>query len=196
MRRLAGAATEMPCPPSVAIALPAVTQLLTSGAALKASSRTTACGPPPENATGMSRPIAADGTISISTSALAVGAMDVPAPHKPGSQHHGQDRPDHATHQLPHLTARPACPRARSQSHQRRRGAPEMTDGGDPEGSPPPTMSFPRRFRRMGQLAADFSRCRLAGTAPSAGAGPPTGADGCGTAPSTRWMSGFICLSC
>src|ERR1700736_50413 len=63
----AGAATEMPLPASVFIALPAVTQLLTSGPALKASSSTTMCGPPPENATGMSRPIAAEGTISIST---------------------------------------------------------------------------------------------------------------------------------
>lgn len=35
----AGATTEMPLPPRVFIALPAVTQLLTSGAALKASSR-------------------------------------------------------------------------------------------------------------------------------------------------------------
>ena len=75
----------MPWPASVFIALPAVTQLLTSGAALKASSRTTACGPPPENATGISRPIAAEGTISISTSALAVGAMEVPAVHRPAA---------------------------------------------------------------------------------------------------------------
>ena len=48
--------------------------LLTSGAALNASSRNTAWGPPAWKATGMSRPIAADGTISNSTpSALAVG---------------------------------------------------------------------------------------------------------------------------
>ena len=56
-------------PPSVFIALPAVTQLLTSGAALNASRRYTACGPPPIKATGMSRPIAADGTIRDSTGA-------------------------------------------------------------------------------------------------------------------------------
>ena len=38
----AGAATETPLPARVFIALPAVTQLLTSGAALNASRRTTA----------------------------------------------------------------------------------------------------------------------------------------------------------
>ena len=62
----AGAATEIPLPASVFIALPAVTQLLTSGPASKASSRYTACGPPAMKATGMSRPIAADGTIRVS----------------------------------------------------------------------------------------------------------------------------------
>src|ERR1700729_3329641 len=62
----AGAATEIPLPANVFIALPAVTQLLTSGAALKASSRYTACGPPARKATGMSRPIAAEGTMSVS----------------------------------------------------------------------------------------------------------------------------------
>src|ERR1700760_1847958 len=62
----AGAATEMPLPASVLKPLPAVAQLLTSGAALKASSRYTACGPPAMNCTGMSRPIAAEGTISVS----------------------------------------------------------------------------------------------------------------------------------
>src|SRR5690606_3203870 len=68
----AGATTEMPLPASVFIALPTVTQLLTSGAALNASSSTTACGPPAMNDTGMSRPIAADGTISCSTAGWAV----------------------------------------------------------------------------------------------------------------------------
>ena len=63
----AGATTEMPLPARVLIALPAVTQLLTSGAPLNASRSTTACGPPPWNATGIARPIAADGTMSIST---------------------------------------------------------------------------------------------------------------------------------
>ena len=62
----AGAATEIPLPASVFIALPAVTQLLTSGPASKASSRYTACGPPAMKATGISRPIAADGTIRVS----------------------------------------------------------------------------------------------------------------------------------
>src|SRR5829696_6435595 len=76
----AGAATETPFPASVLNA-PEPTQLLTSGPALKASSRTTAWGPPPWKATGMSRPMAADGTISISTpSALAIGAT---ADHRP-----------------------------------------------------------------------------------------------------------------
>jgi hypothetical protein len=65
------------------MALPAVTQLLTSGAALNASSRTTACGPPAWKATGMSRPMAADGTISISTAAaLATGDA---ADHSPAA---------------------------------------------------------------------------------------------------------------
>src|SRR6478736_3355066 len=76
----AGAATEMPLPARVFIALPAVTQLLTSGPALNASSSTTMCGPPAWEATGMSRPIAADGTISVSTAALAVGAAAVHSP--------------------------------------------------------------------------------------------------------------------
>src|SRR5271167_3135446 len=74
----AGAATEIPLPASVFIALPAVTQLLTSGAASKASSRYTACGPPARKATGMSRPIAADGTIRLSTAAaLALPVIPV-----------------------------------------------------------------------------------------------------------------------
>src|SRR3954471_22290456 len=78
----AGTATETPLPASVLNA-PAPTQLLTSGPALKASSRITACGPPAWKATGMSRPIAADGTISISTpSALATGAT---VDHKPAA---------------------------------------------------------------------------------------------------------------
>ena len=131
--------SRCPCPPRVAIALPAVTQLLTSGAALNASSRTTACGPPPENATGISRPIAADGTISISTSALAVGAMDVPAPQSPAAS---------TTVRIVRITPRINCPISRSSSlppreksiTPARRGAAKMTDGGDPEGSPPPTM--------------------------------------------------------
>ena len=73
----AGAATEMPLPASVVNAAPAVTQLLTSGAALNASSRYTACGPPAKNATGMSRPIAADGTCrySMGGSAFASAAV-------------------------------------------------------------------------------------------------------------------------
>ena len=61
-----GATTEIPLPARVFIALPAVTQPLTSGAASKGSSRNTACGPPAKKATGMSRPIAADGTIRLS----------------------------------------------------------------------------------------------------------------------------------
>src|ERR1700751_5435043 len=59
----------MPWPPSVFTALPAVTQLLTSGAALNPSSRYAAGGPPARKATGMSRPIDADGTIRFSTPA-------------------------------------------------------------------------------------------------------------------------------
>ena len=75
------------------MALPAVTQLLTSGAALNASSRYTACGPPAMKATGMSRPIAADGTISYSTAGAAF-AGSVAAVHNPSGQHHRQHRPD------------------------------------------------------------------------------------------------------
>src|SRR6516165_6972467 len=69
----------MPLPARVFIALPAVTQLLTSGAALNASSRYTACGPPPIKATGMSRPIAADGTIRDSMLGAAVATAVRPA---------------------------------------------------------------------------------------------------------------------
>src|SRR5262249_17307329 len=75
----AGATTEIPLPASVFIALPAVTQLLTSGAALNASSRNTACGPPPMKATGMSRPIAADGTIRDSKFGAALAIPVHPA---------------------------------------------------------------------------------------------------------------------
>src|SRR5271154_7018291 len=69
----------MPLPPSVFIALPAVTQLLTSGAALNASRRYTEWGPPPIKVTGMSRPIAADGTISDSTLPAALAIAGEPA---------------------------------------------------------------------------------------------------------------------
>src|ERR1700684_4508195 len=56
----------MPLPARVLNPLPAVTQLLTSGAALNPSSRYAACGPPPKKATGISRPIDGDGTIKLS----------------------------------------------------------------------------------------------------------------------------------
>src|SRR3984957_6550360 len=78
----AGAATEIPLPANVFIALPAVTQLLTSGPASKASSRYTACGPPAMKVTGMSRPIAADGTIRFSTAAALALPVAV-TPHNP-----------------------------------------------------------------------------------------------------------------
>ncbi len=71
-------------PARVDIACPALTQLLTSGAALNASSRNTACGPPPWNATGMSRPIAAEGTIRCSTPSARAGApVTADAVHRP-----------------------------------------------------------------------------------------------------------------
>lgn len=80
----AGATTEIPLPANVFIALPAVTQLLTSGPALKASSRYTACGPPARKATGMSRPIEGDGTIRFSYgAALAVGSAATATPPNP-----------------------------------------------------------------------------------------------------------------
>ena len=64
-----------------------VTELLTSGAVLKASSRDAphAALCHRRNATGISSSIAAEGTISISTSALALGAMEVPAGHRPAA---------------------------------------------------------------------------------------------------------------
>ncbi len=67
------------------IALPAVTQLLTSGAALNASSRYTACGPPAWKLTGMSRPIAADGTISCSTPSAWAGAAGTATTPRPSA---------------------------------------------------------------------------------------------------------------
>src|SRR5271170_6376920 len=59
----------MPLPARALNPLPAVTQLLTSGAALNPSNRYAACGPPARKATGMSRPIDADGTIRLSNPA-------------------------------------------------------------------------------------------------------------------------------
>src|SRR5271156_6146287 len=61
----------MPLPARVLNPLPAVTQLLTSGAALNASNRYAACGPPARKATGMSRPIDGDGTSRLSKPAAA-----------------------------------------------------------------------------------------------------------------------------
>src|ERR1700754_2537823 len=69
----------MPFPASVSMAFPAVTQLLTPGAALNASSRYTACGPPAIKVTGMSRPIAPDGTIRDSMPGAAVAMAGLPA---------------------------------------------------------------------------------------------------------------------
>src|ERR1700722_11455323 len=62
----------MPLPARVLNPLPAVTQLLTSGPALKPSNRYAACGPPARKATGMSRPIAGDGTNRLSKPAAFV----------------------------------------------------------------------------------------------------------------------------
>src|ERR1700758_4369181 len=78
----------MPLPARVVIALPGFTQLLTASPALNASRRYTACGPPPRNATGMSRPIAADGTVRYSTPAavaVAGAPADSPAANSTGS---------------------------------------------------------------------------------------------------------------
>src|ERR1700734_3442686 len=62
----------MPLPASALNPLPAVTQLLTSGAALNPSNRYAACGPPAKKATGMSRPIDGDGTNRLSKPAAFV----------------------------------------------------------------------------------------------------------------------------
>src|ERR1700753_3357226 len=62
----------MPLPARVLNPLPAVTQLLTSGRALKPSTRYAACGPPARKATGMSRPIDGDGTNRLSKPAALV----------------------------------------------------------------------------------------------------------------------------
>src|ERR1700729_3487993 len=61
----------MPFPARLLNPLPAVTQLLTSGAALNPSNRYAACGPPARKATGMSRPIDGDGTNRLSKPAAA-----------------------------------------------------------------------------------------------------------------------------
>src|SRR2546430_14532932 len=65
----------MPLPARVLNPLPAVAQLLTSGAALNPSNRYAACRPPARKATGMSRPIDAEGTSRLSKPA----AFAVPA---------------------------------------------------------------------------------------------------------------------
>src|ERR1700733_4110646 len=66
----------MPLPARVLNPLPAVAQLLTSGAALNPSNRYAACGPPARKATGMSRPIDGDGTSRLSKPAAFVTPVD------------------------------------------------------------------------------------------------------------------------
>src|ERR1700733_734712 len=76
----------MPLPARVLNPLPAVTQLLTSGAALNPSNRYAACGPPARKATGMSRPIDGDGTNRLSKPAafvVAAAPKITPAPRHP-----------------------------------------------------------------------------------------------------------------
>ena len=150
----AGATTDMPLPASVFIALPAVTQLLTSGPALKASSRKTACGPPARKATGMSRPIAADGTIRYSTpSARAIGAAG--GPH-PSGQHHGQASlaPTEPHTQSPHGRVGSAPPQG-SEPHHRGAGRARKATAATPRGSPPPAICrvpiSRRSLRRAGR---------------------------------------------
>src|SRR6201995_4928022 len=67
----------MPLPARMLNPLPAVTQLLTSGAALNPSNRYAACGPPARKAIGMSRPIDGDGTIRLSKPAAFVVPVEV-----------------------------------------------------------------------------------------------------------------------
>src|SRR5262249_2876922 len=180
---LAGAATEMPLPASVFIAPPAVTQLLTSGPALNASSSTTMCGPPPMNATGMSRPIAADGTISVSTSALAFGAVAVHNPAASATVKSPRINPRIKPALTSHWPVTPAEPAILSPpevvNHIPVVGRSRNGDGGDP-----------LEDRRRRQLLLDTAYPPVV-----AEAGCAAG-DGCGVAPSTRWMSGFICCSC
>src|SRR6202034_943215 len=75
----------MPLPASVLNPLPAVTQLLTSGAALNPSNRYAACRPPARKATGMSRPIDGDGTNRLSKPAAF--AMPVQPEIMPAARH-------------------------------------------------------------------------------------------------------------
>src|ERR1700729_604447 len=75
----------MPLPARVLSPLPAVTQLLTSDAALKPSNRYAACGPPARKATGMSRPIDGDGTNRLSKPAAFVIAVEPEI--KPAARH-------------------------------------------------------------------------------------------------------------
>src|ERR1700728_1477259 len=67
----------MPLPARVLNPLPAVTQLLTSGAALNPSNRYAACGPPARKATGMSRPIDGEGTDRLSKPAAIVVPVEL-----------------------------------------------------------------------------------------------------------------------
>src|ERR1700722_17927288 len=75
----------MPLSARVLNPLPAVTQLLTSGAALNPSNRYAACGPPARKATGMSRPIDGDGTSRLSKPAAVV--VPVEPEIRPAARH-------------------------------------------------------------------------------------------------------------
>src|SRR5258705_5691007 len=130
----------MPLPARVFIAFPAVTQLLTSGAALNASSSTTMCGPPAWKATGISRPIAADGTISVSTAALAVGAAAVHSPAASTTVTIARINPricnptSRSVGLSPPQGSEPHSPAREEHKQTPERGSPETTDGGDPQG--------------------------------------------------------------
>src|ERR1700729_829639 len=67
----------MPFPARLLNPLPAVTQLLTSGAALNPSNKYAACGPPARKVTGMSRPIDGDGTSRLSKPAAFVVPVEL-----------------------------------------------------------------------------------------------------------------------
>src|SRR3984957_19889349 len=188
----AGAATEIPLPANVFIALPAVTQLLTSGAALKASSRYTACGPPARKATGMSRPIAAEGTISVSYPAARAEppSPTTKLPTVNTAAHSSRSSIDRLL--ITDLACRSTTsketedrPRFRKvANHTRESRTPETTNGDDLARSSPSAVLF------LAQV------CWPAAAAAGAPAGAPGPGPAPGVAPRVACRSGSMACNC
>ena len=189
-RRRPARPPRCPCPPSVFIALPAVTQLLTSGAGVERvqqNDRVRAAGLKGD------RDVAAHRRRRHHQRLDAVGLGDRrrsrstarrPAPRSRAAR----INPTH--HTPPHvpppssLASRRPAPSRKVVNHITANGPRrKRLTAATPRGSPPSTQLF--------RALAACSRRALAPVAAAAGAG-----DGCGVAPSTRWMSGFICCSC